>query len=133
MIKNPLMLARHLCIDVPKKAVTDDKTRDSTIRHLIERIVFQSTECGAWIEFYPGGISIGSIVEGVEYGTKAYNMNYEFTGAKFDRHIADIEKEAKEIWNDTHGCEDCGPENPDTGYVPINPNCENCMGKGLIT
>ena len=41
------------------------------------------------------------------------------------------EEEAEEIWNDTHGCPDCGPEN-DYGYRSINPACKTCKGEGMI-
>ena len=45
--------------------------------------------------------------------------------------IADTEKQADEIWKDTHGCDDC-PENPETGFHMIDPNCKTCDGEGVI-
>lgn len=51
--------------------------------------------------------------------------------ADFWKAVEAAEAEAAEIWNDTHGCDDCGPEN-DYGYRSINPACKSCGGEGTI-
>lgn len=45
--------------------------------------------------------------------------------------IESADAEAKEIWNDTHGCDDCGDEN-EYGSRAINPKCKTCKGQGVI-
>lgn len=40
------------------------------------------------------------------------------------------EQDGLNVWNDTHGCESCGPEQD--GYRPINPHCATCHGDGVI-
>lgn len=40
--------------------------------------------------------------------------------------ITDADAEADEIWNATHGCDECGEDGR------INPNCKACKGEGAI-
>jgi len=77
-------------------------------------------------------IAIGSIVEGVDWNTETHELKYPFTEEDFWEAIALVECEAKDIWNSTHGCEKCGEEDYETGYIAINPLCESCKGKGII-
>ena len=98
----------------------------------VERATFKYTNCGAWITEEEAGIRVGSIVEGCDHGTGIYGVNYPFEIDDFWKALESVEKEAEEIWNDTHGCEDCGEENPETGYTPINPECKTCNGEGTI-
>jgi hypothetical protein len=81
---------------------------------------------------FPEGISIGSIVEGVDYGTETQNLTYPFSAKAFWAAISHVEQEAKNIWNDTHGCPKCGLKNPETGERAINPKCKACKGEGII-
>ena len=46
--------------------------------------------------------------------------------------LDEVEKRGKEIWNDTHGCDDCDMEHPEYGTQMINPNCKACEGEGII-
>mgnify|MGYP007090462643 CR=1 FL=1 len=57
---------------------------------------------------------VGSIVEGVDYGTDNIEVNAKQTDedpsdyrTRFDAALSEVEKEANAIWNDTHGCESC--------------------------
>lgn len=58
-------------------------------------------------------------------------LEWPFTPAQWEDAIADVEAEAQRIWNETHGCESCGPEN-DTGNRPVNPECAECGGSGTV-
>ena len=119
----------------------------------VERATYKYTSCGAWIkredewegsdyvdmfgneheaEHLWSGLTVGSIVEGVDEGCTPITLKYPFEIADFWKALESVEKEAEEIWNDTHGCEDCGEENPETGYTPINPECKTCNGEGAI-
>lgn len=77
------------------------------------------------------GIGIGSIVEGVDECTETQKLAFPFTEKKFWAAVTKVEKQAEAIWNDTHGCSDCGDENPETGYTPVNPKCKTCKGQGI--
>ena len=98
----------------------------------VKRSTYKYTSCGAWIAEEDKGIIVGSIVEGCDHGTEAHELNYPFEIDCFWKALESVEKEAEEIWNDTHGCEDCGDECVDTGYTPINPECKSCEGEGII-
>lgn len=65
-----------------------------------EQRIFENTNCGAWIEFKEGGILIGSIVEGSDFGTMTYPLHYadDFTSADIQARIDAVEKEASAIW-----------------------------------
>ena len=99
----------------------------------IKRGVYKYTSCGAWVEFTQTGLVLGSIIEGVEQCTESHTLNYPFTDEAYWAALEAIEKEAQEIWNATHGCEDCGPEDEyNDGHIAINPHCKTCEGEGAI-
>jgi len=77
------------------------------------------------------GIGVGSIVEGVDQCTAVHELAFPFTMKKFWKAVAAVDEEAQQIWNDTHGCDDC-PEDPETGYHIIDPKCPTCKGEGQI-
>jgi len=102
----------------------------------ISRRVYKGTACGAWCsplgdEAAPSGVVVGSIVEGVDHGTQCHELPFPFKAEEFWKALQEVEDEAGEIWNETHGCEDCGPDN-EYGYRSINPNCTTCEGGGAI-
>lgn len=103
----------------------------------VQRNTFKFTSCGAWLAEHENGISVGSIVEGCDQGTLTHDLTFPFQIDSFWEALGEVEKEADQIWNDTHGCEDCHPQ----GYVdeygegefgnwPINPDCKECEGEG---
>lgn len=98
----------------------------------IKKSVYKGTDCGAWIDCTLTGVKMGSIVEGVDWGTETHTLKYPFTKDVFWAELTKIEEEVNEIWEETHGCEDCGEEDEETGYIHINPNCPTCKGKGTI-
>jgi len=121
----------------------------------IERTVYKYTNCGAWFSFEGrlneewdckglepqlindplhnsgGEVTVGSIVEGVDWGTEEYTLQFPFTLVEFNQALDDVEEEAELIWNDTHGCDDCSPFT-ELGYRIINPVCPTCKGEGII-
>jgi hypothetical protein len=68
--------------------------------HQCQRHLYKYTDCGAWIEFTPTGIVLGSIVEGCNFGTATYILNYadNFTSDDMQARIDAIEKEASALW-----------------------------------
>lgn len=100
---------------------------------LIRKAIYKGTECGAWINFREDGVDIGSIVEGVNECTDTIKLDYEkFTDEDFWQALKKIEQQAKEIWDRTHGCDDCSEEIDENGNRPINPDCPTCKGEGII-
>ena len=84
-------------------------------------------------------INISSIVEGVDIDTETHAVSLtekgtSKTGDIIKRLFAAVEKveeEAKYIWDQTHGCDECGLEG-EWGGNAINPNCKACKGEGEI-
>jgi len=118
----------------------------------VERNTYKYTNCGAWIredvevegedyvdflgyeheaETLWKGITVGSIVEGVDYDCTPETVTYPFKLDEFWQALKNVEWQAEEIWKDTHGCDDCGIET-DRGGKAINPKCKTCKGEGVI-
>tara|TARA_B100001540_G_C15688188_1_gene588033 strand:+ start:52 stop:441 length:390 start_codon:yes stop_codon:yes gene_type:complete len=106
----------------------------------LKRNIYKYTACGAWIHESDWGIALGSIVEGVDEGTQTYTLNYPFTIDQFQDALQSVEDEATDIWQATHGCEDCHDEpqvdewgnEREFGAWPINPKCTSCKGEGAV-
>ena len=99
----------------------------------VKRATYKYTSCGAWIAEEDDGITIGSIVEGCDEGTSVYTLAYPFEIDLFWDTLDKVDKEAEKIWNDTHGCEDCGIVSElHEGLHAINPECKTCEGEGII-
>ena len=99
----------------------------------VKRATYKYTSCGAWIAEEDDGITIGSIVEGCDEGTSVYTLDYPFEIDLFWDSLDKVDKEAEKIWNDTHGCEDCGIVSElHEGLHAINFQCKTCEGEGII-
>lgn len=113
----------------------------------VETWLYKCTDCGASAFFppqQPGVVLLNSIVEGTDYMPQTHRLEYPFAMDKFWSALKNIEEEALEIWNATHGCEDCwqgqtvtnqwgedaAPD--DQGWRPVDPNCPECKGQGCI-
>ena len=99
----------------------------------VKRATYKYTTCGAWIAQSSDGITIGSIVEGCDEGTSVYTLDYPFEIDLFWDSLDKVDKEAEKIWNDTHGCGDCGIVSElHEGLHAINFQCKTCEGEGII-
>ena len=98
---------------------------------------------GSWDDLDKNGIliteiSVSSIVEGVEQCTDTEFVDCDgltFEPAdirkQFDDAVDAVDKQAIEIWKETHGCPDCF-DYPEDEDHPIDPDCESCGGSGII-
>ena len=101
----------------------------------VKKAIYKSTSCGAWIEPIAGnlGVTVGSIVEGVDWGTDTHSLRYPFEESDLWSALEKVEVEANEIWGSTHGCDECGdPDEYNGGHIYINPECHHCHGDGII-
>ena len=101
----------------------------------VEKAIFKGTNCGAYIEPITGntGVAVGSIVEGVDWGTDTHCLHYPFKESELWSALEKVEAEANEIWESTHGCDECGePDEYNGGHIHINPECPSCKGDGVI-
>ena len=99
----------------------------------LKKNIYKYTDCGAWIEESPTEISLGSIVEGCDYGTDTFILPFPFSKDQFDLALDMVESQAEEIWRDTHGCEHCFSDSyEEFDQRPIDPDCKHCEGDGAI-
>lgn len=95
-------------------------------------------------------LSVSSIVEGVEQNTRTiivdlFSEDYETPDQAADAWgaaVDAVEKEADEIWQQTHGCPTCakhwgncgefGTIEGDDGMTPIWDKCPDCGGGGTV-
>lgn len=120
---------------------------------------------GSWDDIDKAGyliemIHVSSIVEGVDRETGSHNLPtryeqvelrlepgvstvHEQIAKAFWRAVAEVDNEASEIWNQTHGCPTCGSHwvgDPDDwseddweiGETPVWSECPECDGDGEI-
>ena len=76
-------------------------------------------------------LSVSPYVEGVDIDPIAVKLKLPIQETTLVRVFKDIQLEADTLWDETHGCEDCGPADC-SGYTAINPDCKTCGGGGTI-
>ena len=122
-----------------------------------DQLVSEWVDCGelsrlgTWKDMDSQGVLVtallvGSIVEGVDYGTDNIEVEAKQTDedpsdyrTRFDAALTEVEQQADSIWNDTHGCESCvaywtdqGLDIDDSGgLVPVYKYCPDCQGSGV--
>jgi hypothetical protein len=110
---------------------------------LWQKRIYKATDCGAWIDTKDDTVTLGSIVEGSHYDVKPITITWPFTAIQFWDTLEQIEKGADQIWNETHGCEECASRwgfCDDNGFevkgcdgmTPVHPDCETCNGNGVV-
>ena len=130
--------------DAAELAMLDDEARAIVAQALSEPLdtswsrlthsAYKYTSCGLSLyhtDEVAGRVVISSIIEGIDQTTDSYALDWPFTAQQVEATIDRVEKEAKAIWDATHGCEDCGPEDM-FGYRQVNPLCPSCAGDGII-
>ena len=85
---------------------------------------------------------VGSIVEGVDYGTDDIEVDAKLTDEdpdeyrkRFDAALIEVEQQADSIWNDTHGCETCAKHfgiDLSEELSPVWTDCPRCLGFGSV-
>ena len=83
-------------------------------------------------------IMVSSIVEGVDEETECYEIDVDasdnLNGEYWDT-VERVNREARAIWDNTHGCETCaelmGVEY-EIGNTPVFKHCPSCGGHGEV-
>ena len=78
------------------------------------------------MEPHNGMFLVGSIVEGTDAEVTASPVYLPCEAKDLDDAVQYIEDETSLVWNQTHGCDDCGMDGG------INPDCETCGGEGEV-
>jgi hypothetical protein len=85
---------------------------------------------------------VGSIVEGTDAEVKPEEVRLPATGDDIDYAICLVEERARDIWDDTHGCEECGRLHAlrfsitdeyvwEPGATEVHLECTKCDGMGV--
>jgi hypothetical protein len=114
----------------------------------LAKAIYKGTTCGASLTLLSAGdveagVVVGSIVEGVDQTTHFYELTYPFEGEALWDKLDEVEEEAAEIWQATHGCPECNgiitvnSDNEheyvwDPGDTPVDPLCPGCHGEGTV-
>lgn len=76
--------------------------------------------------------SVGSIVEGIEREARTQCVYLPCSSEDLDQAVADVEEEARLIWMDTHGCEECAKRNGwEWPGCAVDEECPECEGIGI--
>ena len=140
----------HLSVQIQYyKTIEPDGFEDFPSDQLVSKWVHGDglSRLGTWENMDSQGVlvtalMVGSIVEGVDYGTDDIEIEVkqldeepkEFR-IRFGNAIAEVEQQADSIWNDTHGCETCAEHwgiNLDDEMSPIWKDCPDCQGHGEV-
>jgi len=124
MINNLRELFQEVC------STSETDVHEDRMKSRMDKAIYRGTECGAWISHRHAGVAVGSIVEGCDHDTEVHELLYPFDKKDFWGKLEEVEQEVTSIWNNTHGCESCYPDNPESTIV--NPECSECEGLGTI-
>ena len=89
--------------------------------------IYKGTSCGAWIEFTESGIVIGSIVEGLDFGTMTYPLHYadNFTIKDIQDRVNAVEDEANDLWKwGNEACDKHGRKRRNGAHTEASLGCE---------
>ncbi len=99
--------------------------KDPTAESIAHR-VYKDTSCGACFTASLSGVAVAGYVEGCDAECPTHELVFPFTPEAFDEALTLCDAEADELWNATHGCDDCALDGA------INPECPSCGGDGAI-
>jgi len=84
----------------------------------------------------------GGYCEGCDWEIETHYLPFPMTEKMFWQTINKADKEGMEMWRQTHGCEKCFPDgtcdewgnefNGGESGGPIDPDCSNCQGDGIV-
>ena len=76
---------------------------------------------------------VGSIVEGVDEEAETQYVYLPCTAEDLDAAVANVERDAEFIWQQTHGCEKCAERNGwEWPGCAIDEECPECGGNGVV-
>ena len=116
---------------------------DDTASSIAKRL-YKDTNCGIGFHSDPKYVLVSGYCEGIDQECESYQIEYPFRADEFWEFVKQADKDGCELWDKTHGCEDCwggesicnewgdivGPQ--DYGMRPIDTGCTGCSGEGMI-
>lgn len=114
---------------------------DAPLALIVPRIakrVYKETACGAC--FGCGApwdrIIMSGYCEGTDAECLLHELRFPFPASAFWRTLNECDRDAIELWNQTHGCPFCwqgdGSDESTSIGGPVDPDCPACNGDGII-
>ena len=112
----------------------------------ISRRLYKDTSCGigfSWARDPEGfdSVSVSGYCEGTDAECESYSLTFPFQIEDFWTLVEQADKDGCDMWDETHGCEECWPEGtcdnwgneykPGEVGAPINKECKACEGHGV--
>ena len=120
------------CVQLLSEWLGEEAKDEMHASALLKKYCFKYTQCGCSLEIDGTGVHVSGYVDGVDWEMPVHTLKWgEFAKKDFNMAVSRADEQGVDTWNDTHGCADCGGEDPDTGYVPINEFCGSCDGEGI--
>lgn len=96
----------------------------------IARRLYKDTRCG--ISFWTDGkvVVLSGYCEGTDAECPPREYTFPFEEKVFWEGVEAADQDGCDLWDQTHGCPECGDEID--GYIPVNPDCESCGGDGIV-
>lgn len=82
------------------------------------------------VEGVETALIVSSIVEGTDAETTPLFVYLPCLPEAIERALKETEEEARHIWLQTHGCDECARRLGEQG--PVDPECPECEGEGVI-
>jgi hypothetical protein len=108
----------------------------------IARRVYKDTSCGCAAGVENGVFWVTGYCEGSDQEHEVYRVKLPCDSDEIDKAIRQADNDGNQTWNETHGCKKCNPDGwcdewgnvGEPGEVggPVNPNCPECGGDGIV-
>ena len=125
-IFNLLELARHVGVFGDLAGTEED-----LIKHIAHRL-YKDTSCGIGFSATKDEVSVSGYCEGTDAECPNRTLPFPFLPKKFDDMVDAADEDGNDLWDATHGCDECGEADYETGYTRVNPKCKGCGGDGVI-
>lgn len=112
-IRNLKDLAEHTGASHPTK---------ESIAHRL----YKDTSCGIGFSCNATSVTVSGYCEGTDASCESRTLQFPFTGKEFDAEVEAADQDGNALWNQTHGCDDCGLDGA------VNPDCKSCGGDGIV-
>jgi len=120
--------------DLAEQFEVPTDTDTGKIAEGIGRRLFKTTESGVTFAYDHRNrtVHIGAYCEGFDGELDGQSLTFPFTLDEFRDVVSEVDRVGCEVWDATHGCEECPESVEYPGYHMISAGCEACKGEGVI-
>ena len=90
------------------------------------RRLYKNTTCGIGFSYGASGVVVVGYCEGTNGDCAPHRLSWGFTAEQFDEAVQRADQDGCDLWDATHGCDDCGCDGA------VNPGCPTCGGQGVV-